>query len=126
LTDPKLGLHAASLGSLGIQPPPIIVGGASPPLLETAVRFADGWNVVIESVQEYAEHAGNVNELCHHLGRIRPLLRHVQIFADTLEPAIARDMVDRLASHGATTVLFVLYRNHDLSTIDRLAKAVLA
>jgi hypothetical protein len=35
-------------------------------------------------------------------------------------------MVDRLASHGATTVLFVLYRNHDLSTIDRLAKAVLA
>jgi alkanesulfonate monooxygenase SsuD/methylene tetrahydromethanopterin reductase-like flavin-dependent oxidoreductase (luciferase family) len=126
VTDPQLGLHAASLGPLGIEPPPIIVGGASAALLETAVRFADGWNVVVESAKEYAEHAGTVNEFCQRLGRMRPLLRHVQLFADALEPAAAREAVDRLASHGATTVLFVLYQNHDLSAIDRLAKAVLA
>jgi alkanesulfonate monooxygenase SsuD/methylene tetrahydromethanopterin reductase-like flavin-dependent oxidoreductase (luciferase family) len=126
VTDPQLGLHAASLGPLGIEPPPIIVGGTSAALLETAVRFADGWNVVVEDAKEYAEHAGTVNEFCQRLGRTRPLLRHVQLFADALEPAAARSAVDRLASHGATTVLFVLYQNHDLSAIDRLAKAVLA
>lgn len=58
---------------------------------------------MVESAQEYAEHAGTVNELCERLGRTRPLLRHVQIFADALEPAAAREVVDRLASQGATT-----------------------
>ena len=45
VTDPQLDLHGASLGPLGIEPPLVIVGGASPRLLETAVRYADGWNV---------------------------------------------------------------------------------
>jgi hypothetical protein len=35
-------------------------------------------------------------------------------------------MVDRLAAHGATTVVFVLSDNHDLGMIDRLARAVLS
>jgi len=125
VTDPQLGLHAASLGPLDIEPPLLIVGGASPRLLETAVRFADGWNVVVEGTQEYGEHVQNVSDLCERLGRTHPLLRHVQIFADSLEPAAARDLADRLASYGATTVVFVLHQNHDLGTIDRLAEAVL-
>ena len=125
VTDAELGLHGASLGALGIKPPQLIVGGASPRLLEAAVRYADGWNVVVESVPEYGELAQKVSDLCYELGRLRPLLRHVQIFADILEPEAARDLADRLASHGATTVVFVLNQNRDLATIDRLAKAVL-
>src|SRR5438445_700128 len=125
VTDPQLDLHAASLGPLGIEPPLVIVGGASPRLLETAVRYADGWNVVVEDAQEYRERAKKITDLCEQLGRTRPLLRHVQIFADSLEPAAARDFADRIASYGATTVVFVLNQNHDLATIDRLAKAVL-
>ena len=125
VTDPQLDLHAASLGPLGIEPPLVIVGGASPRLLETAVRYADGWNVVVEDAQEYRERAKKITDLCEQLGRTRPLLRHVQIFADDLGPAAARDFADRLASYGATTVVFVLNQNHDLATIDRLAEAVL-
>jgi len=125
VTDPQLDLHGASLGPLGIEPPLVIVGGASPRLLETAVRYADGWNVVVEDAQEYRERAKKITDLCEQLGRTRPLLRHVQIFADSLEPAAARDFADRIASYGATTVVFVLNQNHDLATIDRLAKAVL-
>jgi len=125
VTDPQLDLHGASLGPLGIEPPLVIVGGASPRLLETAVRYADGWNVVVEDAQEYRERAKKITDLCQQLGRTRPLLRHVQIFADSLEPAAARDFADRIASYGATTVVFVLNQNHDLATIDRLAKAVL-
>jgi alkanesulfonate monooxygenase SsuD/methylene tetrahydromethanopterin reductase-like flavin-dependent oxidoreductase (luciferase family) len=126
VTDPKLDLYAASLGPLGITPPLVIVGGMSPKLLETAVRYADGWNVVLEGLQAYGEQAQKVSDLCEQLGRSRPLLRHVQIFADSLEPAAARDFVDRLVSYGATTVVFVLDHNHDLAAIDRLAEAVLA
>jgi alkanesulfonate monooxygenase SsuD/methylene tetrahydromethanopterin reductase-like flavin-dependent oxidoreductase (luciferase family) len=125
VTDAELGLHGASLGALGIKPPQLIVGGASPRLLEAAVRYADGWNVVVERVPEYGELAQKVSDLCHELGRTRPLLRHVQIFADILEPEAARDLADRLASYGATTVVFVLNQNRDLATIDLLAKAVL-
>src|SRR6266852_1338994 len=125
VTDAELGLHGASLGALEIKPRQLIVGGASPRLLEAAVRYADGWNVVVESVPEYGELAQKVSDLCHELGRMRPLLRHVQIFADILEPEAARDLADRLASHGATTLVFVLNQNRDLATIDRLAKAVL-
>jgi alkanesulfonate monooxygenase SsuD/methylene tetrahydromethanopterin reductase-like flavin-dependent oxidoreductase (luciferase family) len=125
VTDPQLGLHAASLGPLGIAPPLLIVGGTSPKLLETAVRYADGWNVVLGGLQAYGEQAQKVNDLCGQLGRARPLLRHVQIFADSLEPTAAHDFVNGLVSYGATTVVFVLDRNHDLSAIDRLAEAVL-
>jgi len=125
VTDPQLDLHAASLGPLGIAPPLVILGGRSPKLLETAVRYADGWNVALEGLQQYGEQAQKVSNLCEQLGRTRPLLRHVQIFADSLEPAAARDFLNRLVAYGATTVVFVLNQNHDVATIDRLAEAVL-
>jgi alkanesulfonate monooxygenase SsuD/methylene tetrahydromethanopterin reductase-like flavin-dependent oxidoreductase (luciferase family) len=126
VTDSELGLDGASLGPLGIDPPPVIVGGASPGILELAVRYADGWNIVVESAQAYDEHARTVNELCRRLHRPSPLRRHVQIFADAIDPAVAADMADRLAANGATTVVFVLSDNHDPAMVDRLAKAVLA
>ena len=44
--------------------------------------------------------------------------------AENLE-ARRSEFADRIASYGATTVVFVLNQNHDLATIDRLAKAVL-
>jgi len=65
-----------------------------------------------------------VNELCARRERRRPLLRHVQVFADALSPVHAREMLGDLAEQGATTVVFVFHRDHDLGAIDRLAHEV--
>ena len=124
VTDASLGLHRASLGPLGISPLPLIIGGTSPAVLDTAVRHGDGWNVSIESVDEYAEQTRVVNELCVRRERGRPLLRHVQVFADALTPVAARELLSRLVDQGATTVVFVFHRNQDLAAIDRLADQV--
>lgn len=55
VTDPTLGLEKASLGPLGIEPPPIIVGGAGEPTMSIAVRYADGWNAGVGDAARYAE-----------------------------------------------------------------------
>jgi len=47
VTEPALGLEAASLGPIGIDPPPIAIGGSSDRALEIAARYADGWNCVV-------------------------------------------------------------------------------
>jgi alkanesulfonate monooxygenase SsuD/methylene tetrahydromethanopterin reductase-like flavin-dependent oxidoreductase (luciferase family) len=125
VTDAELGLDEASLGPLDIEPPPLIVGGTSSMLLEIAVRLADGWNAVVESPQEYHRLAQQVGDLCRQLGRTRPLRHHVQVFADNLEAGAARDLADQLAASGATTVVFVLDKNRELATIDRLAAVLL-
>ena len=44
VTDEALAIHDASLGPIGIDPPPIIVGGHSRETIEIAARHADGWN----------------------------------------------------------------------------------
>jgi alkanesulfonate monooxygenase SsuD/methylene tetrahydromethanopterin reductase-like flavin-dependent oxidoreductase (luciferase family) len=119
--DESLGLDGASLGPLGIAIPPLIIGGTSTAVLEIAVRDGDGWNVSLEDAREYGGHTRVVNELCARRERRRPLLRHVQVFADALSPVQARETLGHLVEHGATTVVFVFHRNHDLSAIDRLA-----
>src|SRR5919204_3560618 len=96
VTESSLGLSDAGLGPLGITPPPIIVGGTSDLLIELAVRAADGWNTHLETIEAYADRAAAVDQMCSRLGRTRPLLRHVQIFADAVDPATARDNVLRL------------------------------
>jgi alkanesulfonate monooxygenase SsuD/methylene tetrahydromethanopterin reductase-like flavin-dependent oxidoreductase (luciferase family) len=125
VTEKSLGLKDASLGPLGIAVPPLIIGGTSAPILEIVVRHGDGWNVSVESAGEYAEHARLVDDLCARRGRRRPLLRHVQVFADALSPALAREMLAHLVDHGATTVVFVFHRNQDLAAIDRLAEQLI-
>jgi len=89
------------------------------------VRYADGWDVVAASVDDYAVKVMLVNRLCDELGRERPLRRQVQVFADELQPAAAAELVAGLASYGATTVIFVLHQNRGLKAIESLADAVL-
>jgi alkanesulfonate monooxygenase SsuD/methylene tetrahydromethanopterin reductase-like flavin-dependent oxidoreductase (luciferase family) len=125
VTDTSLGLDRASLGPLGISVPPLIIGGTSIAVLETAVRHGDGWNVSIKSAGEYVKQSRVVDELCVRRERRRPLLRHVQVFADALTPAEARETLGQLVDNGATTVVFVFHRNQDLAAIDRLADQVI-
>jgi alkanesulfonate monooxygenase SsuD/methylene tetrahydromethanopterin reductase-like flavin-dependent oxidoreductase (luciferase family) len=124
VTDESLGLEQASLGPLGIAIPPLIIGGTSAAVMEIAARHGDGWNMSIQNAGEYAEHARLVEELCARLERRRPLLRHVQVFADALTPTQARETLGQLVDHGATTVVFVFHGNRDLAAIERLADQV--
>src|ERR671937_2699176 len=48
--DAELGLDGASLGPLGIEPPPIFVGGSGAETMEIAALHADGWNAVVDDV----------------------------------------------------------------------------
>jgi alkanesulfonate monooxygenase SsuD/methylene tetrahydromethanopterin reductase-like flavin-dependent oxidoreductase (luciferase family) len=54
LSDGELGLTAASLGALGIVPPPIFVGGTSDETMAVAARLADGWKAVVADADRYA------------------------------------------------------------------------
>jgi alkanesulfonate monooxygenase SsuD/methylene tetrahydromethanopterin reductase-like flavin-dependent oxidoreductase (luciferase family) len=124
VTDTDLSWTDASLGPIGIAPPPIVLGGTSEAVMDMAVRLADGWNTHLQNVAEFAARVQRVNELCAKHGRTRPLLRQVQVFADELDPDGARAAVATASGLGATTVMFVFHRNKDLSAMERLVRAV--
>ena len=44
VTDSSLGLGGVSLGPLGIEPPPLLIGGTSDAILTIVARHADGWH----------------------------------------------------------------------------------
>jgi alkanesulfonate monooxygenase SsuD/methylene tetrahydromethanopterin reductase-like flavin-dependent oxidoreductase (luciferase family) len=125
VTDAALGLQEASLGPIDIAVPPLIVGGTSDALIETAVTRADGWNASLEQIDDYAARARFADELCARHARTRPLRRHVQVFADELDPDAAHDLVAELETHGATTVIFVFHKRRDRAAIEELARRVL-
>lgn len=125
VSDETLGLRDASLGPIAIAIPPLVLGGTSEAIMEAAVRGADGWNTHLRKLDEYEDRARAIADISQRYGRTRPLLRHVQVFADSLEPEAARELVDGAETLGATTVMFVLHRNHDLGAMEQLARAVL-
>ena len=125
VTDETLGLASASLGPLGIEPPPIVVGGTSETVLEIAARHADGWNAVELDPGRYGELVRRVDELCERAGRGRPLARGVQIFARDVELAGARELIARLEEAGAESATFVLTEEKGAEAVRRLAAKVL-
>jgi alkanesulfonate monooxygenase SsuD/methylene tetrahydromethanopterin reductase-like flavin-dependent oxidoreductase (luciferase family) len=91
VTDEAFDLHDASLGPIGIDPPPIIVGGRSRETIEIAARHADGWNAVTAEPDEFHALARLADEICLKAGRQRPLARAVQIFVGQIDRrALAR------------------------------------
>jgi len=124
--EPSLGLRNASLGPIDIGAPPILLGGTSDAVIDLAVREADGWNVNATSVEEFSVRNRLVDLRCERQGRRTALLRHVQVFADGLEPTAARDMVLGFAAAGANAVIFVFHQNREPAAMDRLARAVIA
>lgn len=125
VTDPALGLTSASLGPVGIEPPPIIVGGTSETVLEIASRHADGWNAVQPDPARYGDLARRLDELCEHGGRARPVAKAVQIFVRDIELRDARDLVARFEEAGAESTTFVLVEERGAEAVRRLAAAVL-
>jgi alkanesulfonate monooxygenase SsuD/methylene tetrahydromethanopterin reductase-like flavin-dependent oxidoreductase (luciferase family) len=125
VSDGDLGLHTASLGPLGIEPPPIFVGGTSEETMGVAVAHADGWNAVVANADQYAEFTTQVDELCRRLGRGRPLRKAAQVFVRDIELDDARTLVAALEAAGAEAVTFVLVQERGPAAVRELAEAVL-
>jgi alkanesulfonate monooxygenase SsuD/methylene tetrahydromethanopterin reductase-like flavin-dependent oxidoreductase (luciferase family) len=120
--DEELGLAGASLGPLGVEPLPVIVGGKSEAALAVAARTATGWNANESDPAAYERLARRMDELCAETGR-NPT-RTVQFFDRALGPDV-RERLERFADAGATTVTFVISEETGPDAVKRLAEAVL-
>jgi alkanesulfonate monooxygenase SsuD/methylene tetrahydromethanopterin reductase-like flavin-dependent oxidoreductase (luciferase family) len=126
VSDGELGLTAASLGPLGIVPPPIFVGGTSDETMAVAARLADGWNAVIADADHYAELAASIDGLCRRFERERPLRKAAQVFVRDVGLERAERLVAELEAAGAEAVTFVLVEERGPAAVRELAEAVVA
>jgi alkanesulfonate monooxygenase SsuD/methylene tetrahydromethanopterin reductase-like flavin-dependent oxidoreductase (luciferase family) len=120
VSDDALGLDGASLGPLGIEPPPIVVGGASARVLAVAAAHADAWNASSVDADRFAELAEHLSELIGD----RLVERQVQLWLREVGLDGARAACDRYEDAGADTLIFVLDDERDPDVISRLATAV--
>jgi alkanesulfonate monooxygenase SsuD/methylene tetrahydromethanopterin reductase-like flavin-dependent oxidoreductase (luciferase family) len=120
--DPELGLDDASLGPLGIEPPPLAVGGKSEAAMAVAARSADAWNANETDPDAYERLARRMDELCAESGR--HVARTVQFFDRALGPDV-RERLARFEDAGATTVTFVISEDTGPDSVLRLAQTVL-
>jgi alkanesulfonate monooxygenase SsuD/methylene tetrahydromethanopterin reductase-like flavin-dependent oxidoreductase (luciferase family) len=119
VTDQVLGLDEASLGPVGIEPPPIVVGGTSDRVLAVAAAHADAWNASSVEADRFAELARHLAELSGD----RPVERQVQLWFREVGLDGAREVCERYDDAGADTLIFVLDEERDPDTIARLASA---
>jgi alkanesulfonate monooxygenase SsuD/methylene tetrahydromethanopterin reductase-like flavin-dependent oxidoreductase (luciferase family) len=120
VSDDALKLDGASLGPLGIEPPPIVVGGTSERVLAVAAAHADAWNASSIDADRFADLSGRMSELVGD----RSIERQVQIWIREVGLEGARDARDRYEDAGADTLIFVLDEERDPATIGRLAAAL--
>ncbi len=125
VVDAALRLEGASLGPLGIEPPPIFVGGTGEDTMAIAVHYADGWNAVIDEGGYYTELSARIDDLCRRLGRTKPLRKAAQVFVRNIDLGDARGLVSRLEDAGAEAVTFVLVEERGAEAVRKLARAVL-
>ena len=119
VSDSVLGLDEASLGPLGLEPPPIVVGGTSDRVLAVAAAHADAWNASSVETDRFAELAGRLTELSSD----HPVERQVQIWFREVGLDGAREARDRYEAAGVDTLIFVLDEERDPDVIARLAAA---
>jgi hypothetical protein len=117
VSDDVLGLGGASLGPLGIEPPPIVVGGTSARVLAVVAAHGDAWNASSVDAHRFAELAEDLSELIGD----RPIERQVQLWMREVGLDEAREACDRYEDAGADTLLFVLDEERDPDVISRLA-----
>jgi alkanesulfonate monooxygenase SsuD/methylene tetrahydromethanopterin reductase-like flavin-dependent oxidoreductase (luciferase family) len=123
--DRTLGLEGASLGPVGIRPPPIVVGGSSDRALSIAARLADGWNMSTADPDAFSARAAQLERWGERAGRDRPIDRQAQVFLRDVGFEGAPEILTRLGDAGADTVLLVLTEERGADQIRRLADAVL-
>jgi alkanesulfonate monooxygenase SsuD/methylene tetrahydromethanopterin reductase-like flavin-dependent oxidoreductase (luciferase family) len=114
VTDATLGLVAASLGPIAIEPPPIVVGSTGGRAREVAARHADGWMSVVTSPEQFVELARGLPD---------NLSKRAQLFLRDVQPT--RELVARFEEAGADDVTFVLTADRGADAVRRLADAVL-
>ncbi len=120
VTEETLGLDEASLGPMGIEPPPIVVGGTSDRVLRVAAAHADAWNASSVEADRFAELAARLDELAGD----RRVGRQVQLWFREVGLDGAGAARDRFEDAGADTLIFVLDDERDPDTIARLADIV--
>jgi alkanesulfonate monooxygenase SsuD/methylene tetrahydromethanopterin reductase-like flavin-dependent oxidoreductase (luciferase family) len=120
VTDDGLGLEEASLGPIGIEPPPIVVGGTSERVLSVAAARADAWNASSIEADRFAELSARLRELAGE----RTIERQVQLWLREVGVDGAREARDRFEDAGADTLVFVLDDARDPEVLARLAAAV--
>jgi alkanesulfonate monooxygenase SsuD/methylene tetrahydromethanopterin reductase-like flavin-dependent oxidoreductase (luciferase family) len=120
VSDDVLGLDDASLGPIGIEPPPIVVGGTSERVLAVAAAHAEAWNASSIEADRFEELASRVEELAAG----RAVGKQVQLWIREVGLEGARDAARRYEDAGADTIIFVLDEERDPSLIAGLADAV--
>jgi alkanesulfonate monooxygenase SsuD/methylene tetrahydromethanopterin reductase-like flavin-dependent oxidoreductase (luciferase family) len=120
VSDAALGMDDASLGPVGIEPPPIVVGGSGERVLAVAAAHAVAWNASSVDADRFGELASRLDELADG----RPVGKQVQIWIREVGLEGARDAVGRYEGAGADTIVFVLDEERDPDLIARLADAV--
>jgi alkanesulfonate monooxygenase SsuD/methylene tetrahydromethanopterin reductase-like flavin-dependent oxidoreductase (luciferase family) len=120
VSDAVLGMDDASLGPVGIEPPPIVVGGTSERVLAVAAAHADAWNASSVEASRFVELASRIDEL----GDGRPVGKQVQIWLREVGMEGARDAARRYEDAGADTIVFVLDEERDPDLIAGLAETI--
>jgi alkanesulfonate monooxygenase SsuD/methylene tetrahydromethanopterin reductase-like flavin-dependent oxidoreductase (luciferase family) len=120
VSDDVLGLEDASLGPLGIEAPPIVVGGAGDRVLAVAAAHADAWNGSSIEPERFEERVTRLDRLAEG----RPVAKQVQLWFREVGLEGAREAVVRYEAAGADTIVFVLDEERDPDMVRRLADAV--
>ena len=121
----ELGLVGASLGPLGIDLPPLVVGGRGTAMMTVAARVADGWNVEEAEPEAFRALARTMDDTAAAVGRTRPLEKSVQVFAASVPRAGMRELADRYAEAGVETLMFLLDEERGTAAVADIAKAVI-
>jgi alkanesulfonate monooxygenase SsuD/methylene tetrahydromethanopterin reductase-like flavin-dependent oxidoreductase (luciferase family) len=124
VSDASLGLTAASLGPIDIEPPKLVLGGSSDRAMALAARYADGWNGSTPDPAEFSEWRSRLERVCAKQGRQDPIDVDVQLWVRDLrgEP---RPHLRAFEDAGADGVILVLDEERGPDEVRRLAEAVL-
>ena len=123
VTDSALRLHDAALGAIGIEPPPLIVGGGRRALMEVAARHAHGWNLYTQDPKAFATKADEVKSIVAATGREDRLERSVYFFVEQVSRELPALLNDFEAAGADEAVLVVKRPNRE--AIAQLARQVL-
>ena len=123
VTEPTLGLNEATLGSVDINPPPIIIGGGSRGAIDVAVRHAQGWNLFTQEPDVFASRVKVLADAETAAGRAGLLSKSVYLFVDRVDRELSGILKD-FETAGAEEAILVVMKPSAESIRD-LARRVL-
>lgn len=125
VTDRALGLKDAALGPIRIEPPPLIVGGGNPAVLEVAIRYAQGWNLFTHEPDVFGSRVEMLASMEASAGRSQPLAKSAYFIVERLPEGIhLRGLLEKFEAVGAEEAVLVLLEPGD-EAVRRLAMRAL-